>query len=340
MQYAPPYIVQYLQDTTLDDMQKSQLILAAEPENEKDRDYLYTFSTSVLRHSAPPQLVIDKCNAYLPLVSTPECRRFLQSIRIWKHEKLEQYEKAIELRFEQAQEHDSFKHDYQDIAKAYKHIKDHENAIKNYEQYMALQDYAVDTEDYVELAELYEEVGDYKNSAKYHGMAAAWEARFSGDHWQMTGRALALDGQVDEAMFYFKVALKIDPKDAYSHYYMGRAYQEKKDKYRALHHYTQALKFKPDFAAVKLNIGSIEFHDEGDIKTAIKYFEEAIELDTKGEFLLTLYGNLRNLYGKIKEFEKSAYYRGKIFEQAGFPSDMGDYLDSLKNDLGGDDDDE
>lgn len=340
MQYAPPYILPYLQDKTLDDMQMSQLILATQPENEKDRDYIYTFSTSVIRSSAPPQLVIDKCEAYLPLVSTPECRRFLQSIRIWRYEDLEQYEKAIALRLEQVQEHTDWNSDYKDIANAYKHINDHENAIKSYEQYMALENHRVDTDDFVELAELYEKVGNYKNSAKYHGMAAAFEARFSADHWQMTGRALALDGQVNEAMFYFKVALKVEPDDAYTHYYMGRAYQEKKDKYRALHHYTQALKFKPDFVEVKLNIGSMEFHDEGDIKAAIKCFEEAIELDTKGDHLLTLYRNLRNLYEKIKEFDKSAYYRGKIYELVGFPSDMGNYLDSLKDGLeGGDDDD-
>ncbi len=332
MQYAPPYILKFLQDTTLDDMKKSDLILETEPENEVDQEYLYTFSTATIRNSGPPQLVIDKCDKFLPLLTIPECRLFIQSIRIWKYEELEQFEKAIALRKEQAEEHSSHKSYYQDLAKAYKNIKDNENAIKYYEQYMALNDYFVDTDDYVELANLYEEVKDFKNSAKYHTMAAADEARFSADHWQMAGRALALDGQIDEAMFHLKVALKIDPKDAFSHYFMGQAYQDKKDKYRALHHYTEALKIDPDFVAVHLNIGALEFNEEGDIKAAIECFEKALDKDTKGEFLLILYRNLRMLYKKILNYDKSEYYRGKIFELAGFPNDWGDFMDGMDED--------
>ena len=332
MQYAPPYIVKYLQDQTLDDMEKSKLILETEAENERDQEYLYTFSTSVIRNYGQHQLVVDRCEKYIPLLTVPECRLFMQSIRIWKYEDLEQYDKAIALRLEQAEEHTGHTHYYQDLAKAYKNIKDNVNAIKYYEHYMMLEGHNVDTDDFVELAELYEEVKDFKNCAKYHGMAAAFEARFSADHWQATGRALALGDELDEAMFHFKVALKIDPKDAHSHYYMGLAYQRKKDKYRALHHYTEALKIDPDFVAVHLNIGAMEFNDEGDVKAAIECFEKAIEKDTGGAFLLILYRNLRMLYKQILDFDKSEYYRGKIFELAGFPSDMGEYLDSLDED--------
>ncbi|MBL7816247.1 MAG: tetratricopeptide repeat protein [Saprospiraceae bacterium] len=332
MHYAPPYILKYLQDSSLSDMERSQLILETEPENERDQEYIYTFSTTTIRTSAPPQEVIDRCDKYLPLIKTEECRKFLQSIRIWKYEQLEQFDKSIALRKAQIEEYPDETDYYKELAQTYRTIKDNENAIKYYEQYVSLRNDSVDTDEYEELADIYEDVNDFKNSAKYHEKSAAWEARFSADYWQLTGRALALDGQIDEAMFYFKFALKIDPKDAYSHYFMGRCYQDKKDKYRALHHYTQALKYKPDFAAVHLNIGAIEFNEEGDIKEAIKCFETAIDKDTKGEFLLLLYRNLRMLYKEILEYDKSEYYRGKIFELAGFPADMGQYLDEMDED--------
>jgi tetratricopeptide (TPR) repeat protein len=344
MQHVPYYIVKSLQNITVtDDLEQSNEILKIEVEKEEDRDYLYTLATSYIRNSSPPQFVLERCEGYLPLIKTPECRKFMQSIRIWKYEDLEQYEKAIALRIEQVEEQtDNRGHNYQDIAQAYKKMNDNANAIKYYEYYMESYEYGVDTVDFVELANLYEAVKDFKNSAKYHKMAAAYEARFSADHWQMVGRALALDGQIDESMFYFKMALQIEPTDAHSHYFMGRAYQAKKDKFRALHHYMQALKANPDFVAVHLNIGTMEFEDEGDVKAAIQCFENVIDKDTKGEFLHILYRNLRALYTQILDYDKAEYYRGKIFELAGFPAEMGEFLDGLKDgnidfDIEGDD---
>jgi tetratricopeptide (TPR) repeat protein len=331
MNHAPHYIYDVMQAVPKDAdfMERSRRVLAIEPQKEADKDYIYGLSVVFMLNSAPPQLIIDRCEAYLPLVTIPECRASLQSNRIWSYEELGQHDKALALRIEQAEEHPRRSYYYLELARTYKEQKDNENAIKYYEQYIGLRTDGADTDEYVELAELYEAQKDFKSAAKYHTLAAAWEARFSSDHWRQTGRALSLDGQIDEAMFYFKVALKIDPKDAYAHYYMGHAYGIKKDKYRALHHYTEALKIDPNFAAVHLNLGALEFNEEGDIKKAIAYFETALEKDTTAEFSLILYRNLRNMYKLILDHDKSDYYRGKIFELAGFPTDTGSYLDSL-----------
>jgi tetratricopeptide (TPR) repeat protein len=332
MNHAPSYIPEFINSlpSTMDFMERSQRILTLQPEKEADKDYLYGLSVVMLLNSVTPQEIIDKCEGYLPLVTIPECRESLQSNRIWSYEKLEQHDKALTLRLEQAEEHPKRGYYHVQLAQTYKALKDNVKAIKYYEQYMVLRNYDADADEYVELAELYEAQKDFKSAAKYHTMAAAWEARFSSDHWKATGRALGLDGQIDEAMFHFKVALKIDPKDAYAHFYMGHAYQTKKDKYRALHHYTEALKIDPDFAAVHLNMGALEFNEEGDIKKAIAFFETAIEKDVEGKLLLLIYQNLRKMYKEILDHDKAEYYRGKIFELAGFPTDMGLYLDSLK----------
>lgn len=342
MNYVPDYLVNFIQSNKpCDRMELSRKLLALQPEKETDIDYIYALSVSVISYTAPDELIIDQCEAYLPLVKTPECRRALQSTRIWKYEELKQHEKALALRLEQAEEHfDYWPRFYLDLAKAYIALNDNENAIRYYEHYSKLKNEDMDTDEYQEIAELYEKAKDFKNSAKYHEKAAIWESRFAADDWQMTGRALALDGQIDEAMFNFKVALKIEPNDAFSHYFMGRCYQDKKDKYLALHHYTQALKIDPDFAAVYLNIGALEFNEEGDIKAAIECFEKAIDLDTNGELLLTLYGNLQKLNEKILNFDQAEYYRRKILELAGFSDELLDLLDNFREEGFDDDDDE
>ena len=335
MQHVPDYIVEILQDKTKGEgMTKGQYLLTVEPQQPEDRDYLQTLSVAKIRHEGDPHDIITQCDKFIPHLTVPECRFFMQDIRIWQYEKLEQYEKAIALIEEKIEELDVriLDREYKAIVENYKKLDDTPNVIKYLELCLNLPNGDCDTDLHEELAELYETVKDYKNSAKCWGMAAAWEARFSADYWQNVGRALALDGQSEEAMMYFRFALKINPKDAYTHYYMGLHYQMKKDKYRSLHHYTQALKLKPDFIEVQLNMGKMEFNDDGDIRAAIECFEKAIEHDAEGRFLFYIYANLRKFYDEIKEFEKAAYYRGKYFEMAGFPADMGEYLDSKYGD--------
>jgi tetratricopeptide (TPR) repeat protein len=331
MNNLPDYIYKKFKAIeSTDDMEKSRQVLAFELEDEADRGFLYALSTVLMRDIAPPQEVIDKCETYLPLVTRRDPRHALQCYRIWAYQDLKDHDKAISLQLEQVAEYPDGGSTQLKIAENYKEREDTDNAIKYYEEYMTLSGDSVDTDEYVALAELYETQNDFKNSAKYYQKAAAWEARFSADYWQKTGRALALDEQEDEAMFYFKFALKINPKDAYTHYYMGRVYQNKQDKYRALHHYTEALKINPDFAEVHLNIGAMEFDQEGDVKTAIACFERAIDSKADDKLLKILYNNLKNMYKIILDHEKSDYYRGKLYELVGLPADTGEFLDEVK----------
>lgn len=331
MNNLPDYIYKKFKAIeSTDAMEKSRQVLAFELEDEADRGFLYALSTVLMRDVASPQEIIDKCETYLPLVTRRDPRHALQCYRIWAYQDLKDHDKAINLRLEQVAEYPDGGSTQLKIAENYKECGDTANAIKYYEEYMTLRGDSVDTDEYVALAELYETQGDFKESAKNHQKAAAWESRFSADHWQKTGRALALDGQEKEAMFYFKFSLKINPKDAYTHFYMGRVYQNKQDKYRALHHYTEALKIDPDFAAVHLNIGTMEFNEEGDVKTAIACFERAIDAKADEKLLKILYSNLRNMYKIILDHEKSDYYRGKLYELAGLPAETGELLDDIK----------
>ena len=333
MRNVPDYLAKILQSVTQwNEKTLNQEFLNSEVEKPSDRDFLRAFALGRIRTDGDPNYVIEHCNKFLPTMTDVSCRFFVLDIRIWMHEKLELYDEAVILRLEKGEEHDDLRSQYLAIAKLYAKRKDTANAIKYYEMYMADAKDNVDAEENTELANLYEDAKDFKNSAKYHQKTAVWESRFAADAWMRTGRALALDGQTEEAFTHFKFSLKIDPKDPYTHYYMGFYYQLKQDKFRALHHYLEALKYNPDFFEANLNIAKMEFEEEGDVRGAIKCFEAALEKDVEGRYRFDMYRTLRNLYGSIKEFEKEAYYRGKVFELAGFPPDMGEYLDSLNED--------
>ena len=321
MQQFPEYIRDiYLNKTIANPSEKAQLILDFLPTHEEDKDYLYAWSISAMRQSEDKEMVIKNCLAFLPLVQTHECRQYLQGALIESYEATQQSDKALEIMLLKAEEDKDIGYDFKDIAIVYKKRNDLPNAIKYFERYIEIQK-NVDVDDYTELAEIYNSHRDFKNAAKYFLLAGRVESQEADYYWQNVGRALALDGQEEEAMFYFKMALTINPTDEWSHYYMGQAYQNKSDVYRALHHYTEALKINPDFAAVYNNLCAIAFNEDGDIQTAIGHVEKALALNTDEKLLFTLYRNLSLLYKQIADYDKQDYYRRKMMESVGFPFD-------------------
>ncbi|MBL0308611.1 MAG: tetratricopeptide repeat protein [Bacteroidetes bacterium] len=152
-------------------------------------------------------------------------------------------------------------------------------------------------------------------------MAAISESGESAWDWSMAGRALAMNGENEEAMFYFRVANKIDPKDSMIHYYLGQAYQDLGDQYRALHHYTEALKDRPDFPEVYNNMAALSFNEDGDIKSAIQHLEEALQHDPDDRMKIAVYKSLAQLHHKLANYDQHEYYKGKLLEAIGFPVD-------------------
>lgn len=322
MQQFPVYIRDiYSSKNLATPAEKAQRILDFIPTHEEDKDYLQAWAISAMRQSEDTENVINHCLDFLLHVQTLDCRRYIQGALIEAYEETHQSDKALSMMIERAEEDSFGGSDFKDIALEYKKRNDLPNAILYYERYIALQESA-DAEDYAELAELYNTKRDFKNAAKYFVLAGREESRDADYYWLNVGRALALDEQEDEAMFYFKMSLTINPKDEWAHYYMGQAYQNKKDVYRALHHYTEALKINPDFAAVYNNLCAIAFNEDGDIATAIAHVEKALALDTDEQLLFTLYRNLSLLYKQICDYDKQDYYRRKMMETVGFPVDF------------------
>ena len=124
-------------------------------------------------------------------------------------------------------------------------------------------------------------------------------------------------------MFYFKMVLKIDPKHDNANYSMGQYYHMKDDIYRALHHYTEALKTNPKMEIVYNNLAAISYHENGNIAEAIENIEKALSVsDNNSNMLVMLYLNLSRLYAKISDYDKQEYYKGKMMEAAGFPTEF------------------
>jgi|GEM_PF-2148867 len=207
-----------------------------------------------------------------------------------------------------------------DVAEAYERLGDIDNALIYYDKYLIEEEGYLDTEDMEKIAKFYDAKGDYDNAARYLSIAAVNECRESAYLWQNTGRALAMTGKLDEAMKYFEVALKLNPKSENTQYCMGQVYQERGDQYRALHHYTEALKINPNNPMVYNNLGALAFDEDGDIKGAIEKIEAALEMNPDAPLKLTMHINLARLYHKISDYDNHNRHKKEIFKAAGFGS--------------------
>ena len=319
MHHLPEYIADLLRDKSITtNMGKFQGILDFILIYPQDKDYIYAWAGSILSGIDDEKVIIDYYVNYLPKVEETHYRANMQTYLIAAYDRSGQHDAANEVRLQRASESDRPGYDYKEIALSCNNRNDTENAIKYYEMYVEAEKKVCHSEDYAELAEIYNDARDFKNSAKYHKLAAQKASRDSDFHWMNMGRALALDGQEDEAMFYFKMSLEINPEDAWPHYYMGQTYQNKKDVYRAMHHYTEALKYEPNFAAIYNNFSAIAYNEDGNIALAIEHLEKALELDKEEQMQFLIYRNLANLYKKISDYDKEEYYSTKMMASLGF----------------------
>jgi tetratricopeptide (TPR) repeat protein len=120
-----------------------------------------------------------------------------------------------------------------------------------------------------------------------------------------------------ESTIWFKKALEINPQSSNAHYGMGLCYQHTNDAYRALHHYFEAIKIKPDFTNAYNNIAAITINVEGDIKRGIEMLNKALENNKDKASLAQIYQNLSRVYNKIYEYDLAGYYQKEFLKSVG-----------------------
>jgi tetratricopeptide (TPR) repeat protein len=90
-------------------------------------------------------------------------------------------------------------------------------------------------------------------------------------------------GNNDEALSFYKKALKVDPKYASAYFDIGLVYDSKKQTDNAIQSFKQCLKYKADEVDALTMLGFCYAKKKQSAK-ALKYYEEAIKLDPKNGF--------------------------------------------------------
>ncbi len=118
------------------------------------------------------------------------------------------------------------------------------------------------------------------------------------------GRALLLEGRINEAISHLSTASYLDPRLAEAHNLLGVAYSHKGLQDRAKESYERAVKAEPDDAQTLNNLG-FSLYQNGNYRAAIDRLKRAVKLAPHDERILNNLGLALCRMGKYEEAYKS-----------------------------------
>jgi tetratricopeptide (TPR) repeat protein len=107
-------------------------------------------------------------------------------------------------------------------------------------------------------------------------------------------------GQFDKAIDTYSKALEINPKNADIRTDMGIMYRRKGNFDRAIEEFKKAAEDDPRHVNSRYNLGIVYLHDKGDLKAAIKAWEDYLKVEPTGPRA----DNIRNQMSKMKSMVK------------------------------------
>ncbi len=118
--------------------------------------------------------------------------------------------------------------------------------------------------------------------------------------WIELGNLYFDSDQADPAIQAYSRALEIDPKNADIRTDMGIMYRKKGDFDRAISEFKKAGEDNPRHVNSRYNLGIVLLHDKGDMKGAIKAWEDYLKVEPDGPRAQ----NIRNQIEKMKAMAK------------------------------------
>jgi cytochrome c-type biogenesis protein CcmH/NrfG len=106
--------------------------------------------------------------------------------------------------------------------------------------------------------------------------------------------------QFDQAIEAYSQALEVDPKNADVRTDLGIMYRRKGNFNRALAEFKRAAEDDPKHVNSRYNLGIVLLHDKGDLKGAIKAWEDYLKVEPTGPRA----ENIRKQMGKMRDMIK------------------------------------
>ena len=139
-------------------------------------------------------------------------------------------------------------------------------------------------------------IGKFDNAVSFFREALRIKPDFA-EGWNNLGSSFQLKKQLDEAVGCYRKALKIQPNYVEAIYNMGNVFLEKGELDEAIGFYREALKLKPDYVDAYNNMGNAQ-QDLGNMIEAKHCYKKTLEINPK--YAEALY-NLHSTSDQISE---------------------------------------
>ena len=139
----------------------------------------------------------------------------------------------------------------------------------------------------------------YDEAMGYYRTALRYSPGFPEAHFFL-GNALDEQGKLDEAVAEYQKSLWFRPTQEQTHIFMGIALAKQKKYDEAMAHYNAALKLNPDSAVAQNNLARL-LHTLGKLDAAVEHYHAALEIDPKLALAHNNLGILLIQKGKLKE---------------------------------------
>jgi len=149
------------------------------------------------------------------------------------------------------------------------------------------------------LGSLLAEEHKLDEAMEYYRTALRYQPTFPETHFFM-GNALDEQGRLDEALVEYQKALWFKPTQEQTHIFMGIALAKQKKYDEAIAHYNAALELNPDSAVAQNNLGRI-LHTQGRLDEAVEHYNAALEIDPKLALAHNNFGILLLQKGNLTE---------------------------------------
>jgi tetratricopeptide (TPR) repeat protein len=139
----------------------------------------------------------------------------------------------------------------------------------------------------------------YDEAMGYYRTALRYSPGFPEAHFFL-GNALDEQGKLDEAVAEYQKSLWFRPTQEQTHIFMGIALAKQKKYEEAMAHYNAALKLNPDSAVAQNNLARL-LHTLGKLDAAVEHYHAALEIDPKLALAHNNLGILLIQKGKLTE---------------------------------------
>ncbi|MBX2861086.1 MAG: tetratricopeptide repeat protein [Vampirovibrio sp.] len=121
------------------------------------------------------------------------------------------------------------------------------------------------------------------------------------DSYFKLGKIAIQTNQMEDALSYYKIGLKLEPHNALLHFNIGWVYDQTENYDRALYHYSQAVNYDDKLSYAYNNMGLIHQERNEDKKAEIAY-KKALNIDEQYNFARM---NLGNLYSRLNRLSEA-----------------------------------